>query len=169
MPELNVPAVLVATVACFVIGAVYYGVLGDRLAEVRGSAAPEGRPLPMTLAVEVLRCLVLAAVVAGLSGCASPARYVETQGDTGVVAIPSNSDVWPNYNRKAAMALIEKHVGPNYEIVEEAGSESIFGALVQSGASTESLAELASAAPGVCVPAGSILAYWGDPTALCWE
>jgi amino acid permease len=70
MTELNVLAVLVATVACFAIGAVYYGILGDRLAEVRGSAAPESRPLPMTLAVEVLRCLVLAAVVAGLAGAA---------------------------------------------------------------------------------------------------
>jgi len=63
--------------------------------------------------------LAAAAVVASLSGCASPARYVETQGDIGVVAIPSNSDVWPNYNRKAAVALIEKHVGPDYEIIEE--------------------------------------------------
>jgi hypothetical protein len=61
---------------------------------------------------------VAALVVAGLSGCASPARYVEKQGDAGVVAIPADTDVWPTYNRRAAMELIEKHVGPNYEIVE---------------------------------------------------
>ena len=61
----------------------------------------------------------VAAVLAGLSGCASPARYVETQSDSGVVAIPANTNAWPSYNLNAARALIEKHVGPNYEIVEE--------------------------------------------------
>jgi hypothetical protein len=65
--------------------------------------------------------LVLAgvALVAGLSGCASPARYIERSGDTGVVAIPANSDSFPNYNRSEAIALIHKHVGPNFEILEE--------------------------------------------------
>jgi hypothetical protein len=65
--------------------------------------------------------LVLGVAVAmgSLSGCASPARYVERTGDTGVVAIPNNTDSWPNYNRREAMALIQKHVGGNFEIVEE--------------------------------------------------
>lgn len=61
--------------------------------------------------------LVLTLAVAG--GCASPAKYVEKRGDSGVIAIPANTDAWPNYNRREALALIEKHVGPNYEIVEE--------------------------------------------------
>jgi hypothetical protein len=61
----------------------------------------------------------VAALVAALSGCASPARYVERTGDTGVVAIPANTDSFPNYNRSEAMALIQKHVGGNFEIVEE--------------------------------------------------
>ena len=40
-------------------------------------------------------------------------------GDSGVVAIPANTDAWPNYNRTEAMDLIRKHVGSNFEIVEE--------------------------------------------------
>ena len=63
--------------------------------------------------------LGVVALVAGLSGCASPARYIERTGDTGVVAIPANTDAFPTYNRSEAMALIQKHVGPNFEIVEE--------------------------------------------------
>jgi hypothetical protein len=61
------------------------------------------------------------AVLAGLSGCASPAKYVskDSQTASGVVAIPANTDTWPTYNRRAALALIEKHVGPNFEIIEE--------------------------------------------------
>lgn len=59
------------------------------------------------------------AVVALAGGCAAPARYVEKGGDTGVVAIPANSDAWPNYHRREALALIQRHVGPNYEIVDE--------------------------------------------------
>lgn len=61
----------------------------------------------------------LAALVAALSGCASPARYVERTGEMGVVAIPANTDSFPNYNRSEAMALIHKHVGGNFEILEE--------------------------------------------------
>jgi hypothetical protein len=61
----------------------------------------------------------VAAVLAGLSGCASPARYVEQHADSGVVAIPAKSNAWPSYNLNAATALIEKHVGTNYEILEE--------------------------------------------------
>jgi hypothetical protein len=63
--------------------------------------------------------LGLTAVLAALSGCAGPARYIERQADTGVVAIPANTDAWPTYNRREAFALIQKHVGPNFEIIEE--------------------------------------------------
>jgi hypothetical protein len=61
----------------------------------------------------------VAALVAGLSGCASPARYVERTGDSGVIAIPANTDTFPSYNRSEAMALIQKHVGGSFEILEE--------------------------------------------------
>jgi hypothetical protein len=66
------------------------------------------------------RLLISAAVLAAwLSGCSSPARYVEQGRDSGVVAIPANTDGWPTYHRSEALKLIEKHVGPNYEIIEE--------------------------------------------------
>ncbi|MFM8274456.1 MAG: hypothetical protein ACKODX_19295 [Gemmata sp.] len=60
-----------------------------------------------------------ALVVALSGGCAAPARYIEKKNDTGVVAIPDNSQGWPTNNRRSALELIEKHVGPNYEIVSE--------------------------------------------------
>lgn len=63
--------------------------------------------------------LVLAAVAAASSvGCAN-ARYVQKIEGEGVVAVPVNSDAWPSYNRTNALKLIEEHVGPAYEIVEE--------------------------------------------------
>ena len=70
MPDINLVVLLVATVVTFVVGAVYYGVLGSQLAKVSPAAAStpsdSGTP-PWTLAVEVLRCLTLAAVVTGLA------------------------------------------------------------------------------------------------------
>jgi hypothetical protein len=51
-------SIAVATVAAFISGGAYYSVLGPD--------ADEPMP-PWKLAVEVLRCLVLAAVVAGLA------------------------------------------------------------------------------------------------------
>jgi len=62
--------------------------------------------------------LLALGTLAGLSGCAS-ARYVERQADSGVVAIPENSNHWPTYYRQAALNLITQHVGPHYEILEE--------------------------------------------------
>jgi hypothetical protein len=51
----------------------------------------------------------VAAVLAGLSGCASPAKYVskDSLNASGVVAIPADTDVWPTSNRRAALALSE--------------------------------------------------------------
>ena len=86
--------------------------LADRL-RGKADASPLGD--------QAMNRLMLAgvALVAALSGCASPARYIERSGDTGVVAIPANTDSFPSYNRSEAMALIHKHVGPNFEILEE--------------------------------------------------
>ncbi len=67
MPEVDVLAVLVATVAAFALGATYYGVLGDRLAAVSEAAAAGGQPPAWKVAAELARCLVLAVVVAGLA------------------------------------------------------------------------------------------------------
>jgi hypothetical protein len=52
-----VPEILVAAVAAFVIGSAYYSLLGG----------PAGETPPWKLAAEVVRCLALAAVVAGLA------------------------------------------------------------------------------------------------------
>jgi uncharacterized protein DUF1761 len=67
MPDVDLPAVVVATIAAFVSGATYYTVLGRQLAEVSDAAAAGGRPPPWKLAAELLRCLIIAAVVAGLA------------------------------------------------------------------------------------------------------
>jgi hypothetical protein len=67
MPDTNVLAVLVATIAAFALGGTYYAVLGERLAEVSAAPATGGQPPPWELAGELLRCLVLAAVVAGIA------------------------------------------------------------------------------------------------------
>jgi amino acid permease len=67
MPDIDPVVILVATVVCFALGAVYYGVLGTRLAELSGAAGSDVKAPPWALVVEVLRCLVLAAVVAGLA------------------------------------------------------------------------------------------------------
>jgi hypothetical protein len=66
MPELDVLAVLVATVAVFVLGATYYALLGGRLARV-GAAAAAGEPMPPWKLLELLRGLIVSVVVAGLA------------------------------------------------------------------------------------------------------
>jgi hypothetical protein len=67
MPDIEPVVILVATVVCFALGAVYYAVLSTRLAELSGTAGSDVKAPPWALVVEVLRCLVLAAVVAGLA------------------------------------------------------------------------------------------------------
>ncbi len=62
MSELILPT-LVGTVVAFLIGGVWYGVFGT--AVVRDTPAPR-----WTYGVEVVRCLVLAAVVVGLAAAA---------------------------------------------------------------------------------------------------
>ena len=67
--------------------------------------------------VVVLPAVVM--VVASLTGCGTSARYVDKRGDTGIVAIPENTDMWPTHYRRSALELIQQHVGPDYVIVEE--------------------------------------------------
>jgi len=59
MPDIDLVAVAAGTVAAFVLGGAYYAVLG--------TGATEPRPILPTMAVEVVRCLVLVTVVAGLA------------------------------------------------------------------------------------------------------
>lgn len=67
MPDIDLLAVLVATLVVFVVGLIYYGVFGGQLAQVSEAAAAGERPPPWKLGVELLRSLIIAAVVAGLA------------------------------------------------------------------------------------------------------
>jgi hypothetical protein len=59
--------VLVAAIAAFALGGTYYAVLGEQLAAVSPAAAAREEPPTWKLAFELLRCLTVAAVVAGLA------------------------------------------------------------------------------------------------------
>lgn len=62
----NVLAILVASIVLFILGGFYYAVLGKQLATVSDVAATGASMKPWQLAVELLRCIVLATVIAGL-------------------------------------------------------------------------------------------------------
>ncbi len=53
------------------------------------------------------------------AGCAGmhEARYVYQDGDYGVVGIPENTNVWPDYYRDQAEALMKAHFPEGHEIV----------------------------------------------------
>ena len=61
---------------------------------------------------------LLALLPAAVAGCNS-ARYVVQQPDGGIVAIPSNTNMWPFKHRDSAEELIRQHVGPNFEIIDQ--------------------------------------------------
>jgi hypothetical protein len=67
MPDVNLLAVLAATVAAFVLSSAYYSVFAAELAQVSEAAAAGGQPPPWKLGIEALRSFALAAVVAGLA------------------------------------------------------------------------------------------------------
>ena len=52
----------------------------------------------------------LVLVVAGLSGCASPARVIRQDASSVVVAIPDNTNLWPFYYRDAADRAAAEHI-----------------------------------------------------------
>jgi Protein of unknown function (DUF1761) len=67
MPDINVLAVLVASISVFLLSSVYYAALAKQWATVSDSAAAgSGRPGPRKAALELARNLILATVVAGL-------------------------------------------------------------------------------------------------------
>ena len=70
MPDVDLVAVLGIAVVLFVLGAAYYAALGTQLAQVSAAAAQPGTP-PWTIAAELVRCLVLATVVVGLTAQAA--------------------------------------------------------------------------------------------------
>jgi hypothetical protein len=67
MPDVDLLAVAVGTVAAFILGGAYYAVFGTQLAQVSAAAAAGEQPPPWMLVIEALRCLVLVTVVAGLA------------------------------------------------------------------------------------------------------
>jgi hypothetical protein len=67
MRDLNVLAILLATVVAFVISGAYYAALGGRLARLSPAYAEPGGPAVATIAVELVRSLVVAVTVAALA------------------------------------------------------------------------------------------------------
>jgi len=67
MPDVDLVAVIVSAVAAFIAAGAYYAVTGSELADVSDAAAAGGSMPPWEIAVELVRCLVLATVVAGLA------------------------------------------------------------------------------------------------------
>lgn len=67
MPDVNLFAVAAGGVALLLIGAVYYAALGDQLGRVSNADADVAQMPPWKIAVELVRCLILAAIVAGLA------------------------------------------------------------------------------------------------------
>ncbi len=67
MPDVNLLAILLATVAAFALSATYYVLLGERLATVSESAASGERSSRWIPAVELLRNLIVVTLVSGLA------------------------------------------------------------------------------------------------------
>jgi len=88
MPDINLLAVLAATLVAFVLSSTYYSVFAAELADVSDAAASGEQPPPWKLGVELLRSLTLAAVVAGL---ASQGRIDEWTGGL-VLGLSCGSD-----------------------------------------------------------------------------
>lgn len=76
MPDVNI-AIFVASAVAFVLGGFYYAMLGNQLATVSDAAAAEESMKPWQLGAELLRCIVLVTVVAGLASAIGTDRWFE--------------------------------------------------------------------------------------------
>ena len=65
------------------------------------------------------RLLIVAPVLISSFGCAGmrEARYVYQDGEYGVVGIPENTNIWPDYYRDQAEVLMRSHFPEGHEIV----------------------------------------------------
>ena len=72
--------------------------------------------------------------LASLTGCAN-ARYVQVDQDTGVVAMPANTNCWPNYYRDHAETLMRQKCPNGYEVVGE--EEAVVGQVAHTHTDTE--------------------------------
>jgi hypothetical protein len=66
MPELNWLAMIVAAIAVFIVSTVYYIIFAARMVDLRQGNEDAGGVQPWKIAVEIVRSLILATVVAGL-------------------------------------------------------------------------------------------------------
>jgi hypothetical protein len=82
----------------------------------------------------VALCVTLAV---GLCGCNS-ARMVRWDGTSGVVAIPSNDDTWPEHNREHALALMKEKCPQGYTILSE--EEVVVGQVQHTQANSDHVA-----------------------------
>jgi L-asparagine transporter-like permease len=85
--EINYLAVVVATVAAFVVSSVWYGVLGSQLARLNDAYADSARPPVWIMLVEFARSLVVAyvlAVLAGLVGDGSAMDWISRRASRGL-------------------------------------------------------------------------------------
>lgn len=77
MPDLNLVPIFIATAVTFVLGGFYYAILADQLASVSEAAAAEQPARPWQLGAELLRCIVLVVVVAGIASAVGTDRWQE--------------------------------------------------------------------------------------------
>lgn len=82
-----------------------------------------------------VRLSALALACASGFGCASSARLVTVEPGGGVVAIPSNSNAWPSYNRKGAEELMRQQCPGGYVIDHE--QEVVVGQVQQTNVNTD--------------------------------
>src|SRR5262245_3131967 len=62
--------------------------------------------------------LPAALLLVAVTGCGS-ARLIHATPDGGVVAIPSNSNDWPNHYRREAETLMAQRCPNGYDVIEE--------------------------------------------------
>ncbi len=77
---MNVIAILVTSIVLFVLGGFYYAILGKQLATVSEAAATSESVKPWQLAVELLRCVLLATVIACLVSLTGADEWVDGLG-----------------------------------------------------------------------------------------
>ena len=108
MTEINYLAVLVATVAAFIVSSTYYAVFGTQLARLSATGGAETRPPAWKLIVELTRSLAVASVVAGIAVAAGVATWTSAVllGLAAWVGFPvvllTGSVIWENVPWKLA-------------------------------------------------------------------
>lgn len=69
----------------------------------------------------------------------------------------------------AELARLAELAPERYQVVEVKGDDSLFGALFETDVDPARAEALLEHAPGVCLPKGTALMFFGDPSSLCWR